>query len=373
MDLKRNYLNLVIVDALSKYSPRNIYRIAKELGMPESTVRYRVKTMREKGILWLFTNIYHTNIGLKKSVLFAEINPKYWRSIYELMDANGFWAYMIRLHAGKEMIHALYTIPIEHISKLNDFLDELVSIDILRDYRVYHSTCFHRVNVSKSWYDFKDSRWRFSWNTILNDIDQAKTNLPITLRDPKDFPILADETDIMILKSLEQDATISYTELAKELNTTPQNIRYHFRRHIERNFLIEDYEILYLRFPLKESFIVYFILDFTNYTSMAKSANVFENKPFAEVLGKILGKHSMVMATYIPIKEFTKLIDTFNDMVSVGYLKDFEYFLTPAAQSGERQTIPYIRFKDDHWEYPHEEMIQELHRRFKNINRITRN
>ena len=373
IDLKHNSTNLLIVDALAKYSPRNIYKIAKELGLPESTVRYRIKMMREKGILWLFTNIYHTNIGLKKGVVFAEINPKYWNPIYKFIDANGFWAYMIRLHGGREIVHTLYTIPVEHISKLNDFLDEMVNLDILRDYRIYYSTCFHRVNASESWYDFKNDKWNFSWKSILDDIDKVTTSLPITLKDPKNFPILADKTDIMILKSLERDATITYTKLAKELNTTPQNIRYHFKHHIEKNFLIEDYEILFLRFPLDTSFIIYFILDFPNYTSMAKTANVFRNKPFTEILGKVLGKHSMLMGTYIPMKEFRNLISILNDMVSIGYLKNFEYFLTPATEYSRRQTIPYIRFKDDYWEYPHDEMIEELYRRFRSINKMIGN
>ena len=373
MDLKQNPTNLLIIDALGKYTPRNIYKIAKELGMPESTVRYRIRVMRKRGILWLFTNVYHTNIGLKKGVVFAEINPKYWNSIYEFMRANEFWAYMVRLHGGREIIHALYTIPVEHISKLNDFLDEMVELDILRDYKVYHSTCFHRVNASESWYDFKNNEWNFSWENIIHDVERADTLLPITLKDPKGFPILADEIDIKILKSLELDATVTYTELAKNLNTTPQNIRYHFKQHIEKNFLIEGYEILFLRFQLDKSMLIYFILDFPNYTSMAKVANVFRNRPFTEVLGKILGRHSMLMAAYILMKEFINLINTLNNMVSLGYLKNFEYYMTPATEMMKRQTIPYRRFKDDHWEYPHQEMINVLHKRFNRINKILKN
>lgn len=370
LNLKYDYIDLMIVEALAKYSPRNIFKIARELNMPESTVRYRINILRKKGLLRLYTNVYHTNIGLKKAVVFADINPKYWRNVYDFMDANGYWLYMVKLHGNRETIHTLYTIPVEHISKLNDFLDEMVNLDILRDYKVYHSTCFHRVNPTTTWYDLKNETWIFPWENIINEIEEADTKLPITLKDPEKFPIKADETDIMILRYLEQDATISYTQLAEYLGSTPQNIRYHFKQHIEKNFLIEDYEILFMKFPPNESFIVYAILEFPNYTSLAKVANTFRDKPFTEVLGKILEQYKLVMVSYVPMTELIKFINMLNDLVVTGFLKGFEYYLASPMEPSRRQTIPYKMFSNGKWMYPHDEMLRTLHEKLNSLNSL---
>jgi DNA-binding Lrp family transcriptional regulator len=365
------YTDLMIVDALSKYTPRNIFKIARELEMAESTVRYRINMMKRKGLLKLYTNVYHTNIGLKKAVVFSEINPRYYDNIGWFMDVNGFWTYMIGLHGYKEMFHTLYIIPVDEMDKLNDFLDEMVNLDIIRNYKIYYSTCFHKVNPSVTWYDLTKDDWNFGWDTLINDIERAETDLPITLKDPKEFPIKADTTDIMLLRYLEKDATISYTDLAKSMKTTPQNIRYHFKQHIEKNFLIEDYEILLLKYPPETSFIMYMILEFPNYTSLAKLANVFRARAFTEVLGKILDQHKLIAVAHIPMEEMVNLIKVLNKMVAIGYLKDFEYYIAHAKDSGKRQTIPYKMFRGDHWDYPHEDMIRELHRRFDLVNGST--
>ena len=55
--------------------------------------------------------------------------------------------------------------------------------------------------------------------------------LPYTLKNPESFTLKADKTDLLILKEMEKDATITLAEIARKLGTTLQNIRYHYDRH----------------------------------------------------------------------------------------------------------------------------------------------
>jgi len=360
-------LDLLIIEALGKYGPRNISKIARELDLAESTIRYRILNLRKKGLLYMSTGIYHTNIGLKKNLVFADLNPVYYRYAPELFRRIDYWTYMRYVHGEKEGFHVNYIAPYENTIKIKEFIKEMKRLDLIYNYKIYYSTCLYGVKPSTRWYDLTDDRWDFNWSSLPDLIDNAETELPYNLRDPKEYPILADKTDIYILKELEKDPTVTYTELAKSLNTTPQAIYYHFNKHIIRYRLIEGFEIFFRKFEPDESLVMYFIIEFTNYDYFAKSTNVFREMPFAHSLGKIIGKNGLFMAVYIPVREIPNLLKSFNDLAELGIIKKYEYKFSHYKEYGKRQTIAYKLFKDGRWEYKHEEYLSELYELYDKI------
>ena len=367
--LKYDALDLIIVEALGKYGPRNIYKISKYLDIPESTIRHRIGMLQKKKLLALRTNVYHTNIGLKKGIVRVETNPAFANYINDFLMANDYWIFVKNIHGNKEGGYSVYTIPIEHTNKLIDFMEELKDLGVIWNYRLMWSTCFHRVNPTTSWYDLKNERWDFKWNQLIKDIELANTDLPITLKDPPCFPILADEIDLFILKELEKDATISLSDIAKMLNTSVQNVHYHYKAHIIKNFLIEDFSIYFMRFDPYKSVTPVFFIEFPNYKYLAKVANAFRDKPFAEVLGKILESNKLMVSAYLPIEEFFKMLETLNTMAELGFIRDYEYYLMSQVEKGKRQTINYEKFINGKWLYEHDLYIQRIHDRYERIAR----
>ena len=371
-NLKYDALDLMIVEALGKFGPRNVYRIAKYLDLPESTIRYRINVLRSMKLLYLHTNIYHTNIGLKKGVVFLEADPRYSAYIYDFLACNDYWLLIRRTHSYSEGCWALYTIPVNHTDKLRDFFDEIKSLGLVWSYKLYWSTCFHRVNTTTTWFDLSNEKWDFRWEKLLSDVERAGTDLPFTLKDPKDFPILCDEIDLFILKELEKDATISFAEIAKKLGVTTQNVCYHYKQHIIKNSLIEDFQIGFIKFDPKVSVTPIFIIEFPKYEYLAKMANALCDKPFVEILGKILNKNMLLLIAYLPIYEFFNMLNTFNRMAELGYIKRYKYYLRSFMEKGIRQTIPYRNFKDGTWVYDHELYISRLHEAFKDVSKKLR-
>ena len=353
--------DLIIVEALGKLGPRNIYKIAKYLGIPESTIRYKIDSLKKRKLLKLYTNVYHTNLGLKKSVVFAEINPLYNRNIHEFFSIIDYWVYMKRTHGTKDDFYTLYISPVEHIDKVKIFLDEMKKLDIIYDYKTIYSTCFHRVNPTTTWYDLNNNKWNFKWNKLEQDIENASTELPFTLKDPPGYPLLADWYDIMILKEMEKDPTITYTKLAEHIGTAPQNIYYHYKKHIIPKKLIEDFQIGFRKFDAEYSYVIFLILEFSDYTYFAKTANALRNKPFAEVLGKVIDENKLFSVVNIPADQFPNLFEELNDLVEKGYVKNYEYRISHYMEEGKRQTISYKNFIDKRWIYPHESYMQELY------------
>jgi|Deesub1362B_J571_1020462.scaffolds.fasta_scaffold00003_674 DNA-binding Lrp family transcriptional regulator len=360
-------MDLIIVEALGKYGPRNILKIANYLGLAESTLRYRINNMIKRKLLKLHTNVYHTSLGLKKVLIFADIDKMYSTLIEKFMTINDFWAFISRIHGLKEGIHALYTVPIRYVNKLNEYLEALASHNIIRTYEIYYSTCFHRVNPTMTWFDLKINDWRFDWQGLIKEIEISSTYLPYTLRDPADFPILADEMDVFILKELEKNAIVSFREIAKKTGTTPQNIYYHYHHHIVANRLIEDFQIYLRKYDPMCSVLPYFIIDFHDKDIFAKVANSLRNKPFVEVLGKILGRNTLFISANLPLNEFVNMLNTLNEMVALGYINEYRYYLSYPLEGGRRQTIPYKNFVNGSWMYHHDEYMRELEDLYKKV------
>lgn len=366
-NLPYDHVDLTIIEELGKYGPRNISRIAKKLKISESTIRYRIGKLVEKGLLRLSTNVYHTNIGLKKHIVFAPLNPKYHGHIFDLMDSY-YFGYLRIVYDKRPYIFGVHLAPPKISDRLDKFLSEATNLGIIEDYKVLHSTCFHNVNPAAEWFDFKNNCWNFPWHAMLSEIEGAPTDLPPTLKDPREFPILADELDIYILKELEKDPTIPYIKLAKNLNTTPQNVRYHYVNHVIKNNLIENFDVAFFRFPPENSLIVVALLDFPNETYLAKVANVMVDKPFSEVYGKILKQCKLLACLYLPVSEFGNLVRFLNNMVSAGYLRNYEFFFTPAIEPSRTFTIPYEFFKEGDWRFPDiDSVINDLHATFRRI------
>jgi DNA-binding Lrp family transcriptional regulator len=167
------------------------------------------------------------------------------------------------------------------------------------------------------------------------------------------------------LKELEKNPVVSFKEIAKKAGTTPQNIYYHYHQHIISNKLIEDFQVYLRKFELTYSVLPYFVIDFVDHKAFAKTTNVFRNKPFVEVLGKILDSNTLFVSANLPLHEFVNMLNTLNEMIGLGYVKEYRYYISYPFEKGRRQTIPYKNFKDGAWMYYHDDYMTELEDLYK--------
>jgi len=352
--------DLKILETLENYGPRNITKIARILGMPAETLRKRLKRLRSQNFFRTSVNIYHTNLGLKKAVVFAEAIPGYEDLLLECLKQNGFWIFLSRCYGMFEGCVGIYTIPKEHSNEFEQFLDEIKNLGVSENIEIFWSTCFHSVHSRCNWFNEEIGHWSFEWEKWLVEIHNEQINLPYTLVEPKDFPILGDKADILMLKELEKDATIKIVNLAKMLEISPQLARYHFNKHIFRKGLIEDFDVTVFHFGREQSDFHFFIFNFQNYEMFAKFASSLLDKPFVRALGKILGKNSLYAYIYLPRTEFRKFLKVLSNLVKSGVLESYFYVIQDLENS-YRQTIPYEYFDNGLWIYNFKKHIENLH------------
>ncbi len=353
------FTDLRILEGLAEYGPRNVTEVARKLGMHAETLRKKLKRLHSQNFLRLNVNVYHTNIGLKKAVVFAEAISGYEDLLSNCLKQNEFWIAVTRCYGMFEGCVGIYTIPKDHCEEFENFIDEIKKLEVARSIRVFWSTCFHSVYSRCNWFDQKIGTWSFQWNDWINEIESEQTKLPYTLVDPKEFPLLGDKIDVLMLKELEKDATISLVSLANMLKISPQLARYHYQRHLVEKGLIESFQVTAFYFGRATSDFFFFIFEFDNFEKLAKFASSLLDKPFVRALGKILNENALYGYLYLPRAEFRKFLGTLSKLIRNGFMQSYRYVIQDLTKSS-RATIPYQSFKDGMWVYDHDRYINNL-------------
>jgi DNA-binding Lrp family transcriptional regulator len=355
-------LDVRILEGLAEYGPRNMAKVAKELKVPRGTVISRINRMSSSFYLRLLTTIYHTNLGMKKAVVFAKATPGQEDLLFNCLKVNKFYIYMSRCFGVFEGCVGIYVIPVEHTAEFRDFLKEVERLGVTRDMELFWSTCFHTVNRTGNWFDDDKGTWGLLWEKWLDEVSSSESELPYTLKDPESFQLKADKTDLFIVKELEKDATVSLASMARKFGTTLQNARYHYETHVVKHGLIETFQMAILPFERATSDMLFFIFKFSDGEKMGKFARSLLDKPFVIILGKILSENSLVSQIYLPRNEFRNFIDALSKLVRANFLEDYEYvFQDLRSGKWSRETIPYELFKDGSWTYDHSQHLQALH------------
>lgn len=355
--LKFDAVDLKMMENIEVYGPRNIMRLARNLNMHPETLRKRLKRIRSQ--IFLYTNVYCTNLGLKKAVISAQAIPGREQLLFDCLKMNDFWMYVNRCYGANEGCLGIYGIPQDHTREFEDFILELEKLRIAKDAKIFWSTCFQQVHARLNWFSFKDENWVFPWNEWISEIPTETTQLPYTLVDPKDYPVMADETDVFIIKELEKDPTVSLTDLATKFGVSQQLAEYHYRKHVLARGLLESFDVLDFRFDIKASDMFFFFLTFDSWEKLARLASSLLDKPFALGLGKVLGENGLIAHVYLPKLEFRNFVDALSKLINMGLLQSYRYIILDLGKT-QRQTISYEYFKNGEWIYDHNQHIQNL-------------
>lgn len=365
---KLDSLDVRILEGLATYGPRNMSKVARKAGTSTETVRSRIKRMSSLFWLGMSANTYHTNLGLKKAVVFFDAAPEYEDLLIYCLEIKGFCIYLTRCFGTFEGYLGIYITPIGHETELEQFLQEVENLGLVKNIQVFWSTCFHNVNRTSKWFDHQSETWIFPWDEWIEEIQTNGTELPYTLVDPEDFPIKADEIDVFILKELEVDATTSLKTIAEKLGTTLQRVRYHYEKHCVGRGLIEDFQIFILPFDRGLSDMFFFAFKFDDTEKMAKFASSLLDKPFVYIVGKVLGESSIVAQICLPRLEFRKFIESLSKLTRSGLLQSY-YYVIQDIRPGTwfREELHNDLFKGQSWIYDHGKhmkILRELYRAF---------
>jgi len=363
-------IDIRILEALCGYGPRNLSRVAKAVGISRHALEFRIRRMRAnpKFFLRMFTSVYHTKIGLKKAVAFIEAKPGMEQLLFDCLKTNDFWLYICRSYGIGEGCTAIYAVPADHCSDLEEFIYEMKRLGLASRINIYWSTCFQGGRITSTWFDCQKGNWIFDWENWIKEVQTQKTDLPYSLMEPESYTICADEIDVQMLMWLESDATKSIKEIADTLGIDRQRAHYHYKEHLLKRNLIEGYEIFVMRYWDTPYVMVYFIIAFHDYKTFAKFTRSLLDKFFVLTMGKILGENSLIVEVFLPIKEFRNFVDALSKMTQMSLVKSYKYAIQDLRMQC-RQTFSGEYFKNDTWIYDHKKHMEKLQQKVQSTRR----
>lgn len=360
-------LDIKILRAMWEIGPRNLSRVARTVGIHRRTLESRIEHMKfdSKFFLRMHTSVYHTNIGLRKAVVFLEANPGMEQLLFDCLPVNQFWLYVCRSYGMGEGCTAVYAVPIEHCHEFEEFIYELRRLEVARNVHIYWSTCFQGGRITLNWFDNSLGRWVFSWDDWINEVQTQKTDLPYTLVESLSYLNRADEIDIKMLEKLEEDATRSLTEVARGLGISRQLARFHYKEHLLGRNLVEGYEVFVMRYGNSPSVMVYFAITFHTHETFAKFARSLLDKFFVLTMGKNLGENCLIVEVFLPPEEFRRFIEILSTLTRMKLVKGYNYAIQD-LRIRCRQTISPPLFKEDSWVYDHKTFIEAVRQKVSN-------
>jgi DNA-binding Lrp family transcriptional regulator len=360
-------LDVKILRAMWEVGPRNLSKVAETVGIHRRTLESRIEHMKSdsKFFLRIHTSVYHTNIGLRKAVVFVEANPGMEQLLFDCLPVNPFWLYVCRSYGMGEGCTAAYAVPIEHCREFEEFMYELRRLEVARSVHIYWSTCFQGGRITLNWFDNDLGRWVFPWDDWIKEVQAQKTDLPYTLVESPSYLNRADEIDIKMLEKLEGDATRSLTEVARGLGISRQLARFHYKEHLLGRNLIEGYEVFVMRYGNSPSVMAYFTITFHSHETFAKFARSLLDKFFVITMGKNLGENRLIVEVFLPPEEFRRFIEALSAMVRMKLVKDYEYAIQD-LRIRCRQTISPPLFNGNVWVYDHENHMKAMRHKVSN-------
>ena len=347
-----------ILEGLALYGPRNKSKLAVQLGMPLGTLRHRINYLRSHFSMKMLGSIYHTNIGLRKVVSFAESKPGYEDLLYQCLKANDYWLLLSQCIEAPKCL-AIYGIPAGKEREFEEFMSKLQELETVENVKFTWSTCFQNVNTTSIWFDKTSEEWVFPWESWLQEIPAKRGELPYTLKDPNEYAQKADWVDIVILKELEKNSAVKLKDIARKLETSLQRVKYHFENHVIKGKMFEGHQILAEHYRGQPADTYYFRFDFEKYENFVKFASSLLNKPFVRAMGKVYQKNQLYVQIYLPREQLRGFVEALSRLVRTGFLITYEYVIQDLTRM-ERQTISYEYFKDDSWLYDHKKYMEKL-------------
>ena len=354
-------VDVKILQTLREIGPRNLSNVARTAGISREQLEFRIKRMRSDPnfFLRIHTSVYHTNIGLRKAVVFFEAVPGKEQLLFDCLTVNGFWLYICRSYGTEEGCTAIYAVPVEYCNELEEFVHELRRLGVAKSVQVYWSTCFQGGRITSDWFDGEGDKWTFKWADWIEEVKTQKTKLPYTLVESKSYSNLADEIDIKMLEKLEEDATRSMVEVAKSLGISPQLARFHYVEHLVAKTLVEGYEVFVMRYGVSPSMMVFFVISFPDYERFAKFARSLLDKFFVITMGKNLGENALIVEVFLPIEEFRNFVDTLSTMARIGLVRSYKHIIQD-LRIRCRQTISPPLYNGKNWVYDHKKHMELL-------------
>ncbi len=348
-----------ILTELSSCDPRNISLLAREVKRPIETVRYRYNRMARILKLRLTSYIVYSKLGLKRLSVFCFLSPKNVKAVGKALENLDYWTYLARFYGVLNGYYGVYALPADQADFLAKYIATLNQNGLLKDCSVYATSDPHVVAANFRGFDFSHHTWRFEWSKWLAEIDRSTQQTSLGLDDPTDFSVSTDRVCLKVLEKVEDNSATSFVAMANAIGLTPQDIRYHYFRHIMGRGIISGFRPTILPYPRSIANAYTLFLKLHDRRCLVNFAEWLSSSFIAMSYAKVIGEESLIVHTYLPMVEENKMHDFLFQMSETGYLEDY-YYVPMDMGSYKGWSIRPEKFDGETWPLSHEVYLRGL-------------
>ncbi|MDG6919443.1 MAG: winged helix-turn-helix domain-containing protein [Nitrososphaerota archaeon] len=238
--IKRRNLDFLLIETIKQIGVSNYSLLARMTGINPETVRYKVNKQLGKYGLGVQVNLNHAELGMSPGLLVVDAGPS--------KDWPGEASYLF--FEGKVMgapKHVcLFAVPFRFKKKYIDVLAYSKQRHDITDFQVYEADWMRYPSFRPEFYDFDAKRWNVDWRRVdMTQGENGATSLDVNHEAQVDY------FDVRILKSMQQNPTVSLTKIAEEMGANPRTVRYHSNEHVTKRKMVLNSNVRWVR-PILE-------------------------------------------------------------------------------------------------------------------------
>ena len=306
-------LDAEILRLLTK-DPRNISAIARRLGLPAETVRYRVRRLLSNRFIRVFAVPNYAKLGLSLMWLFVE--ARHNEALEVLLDNHPYVSYLSKCYGWVKGYLVNLLAPRSMEEEALRYLEWLKGGGYLKDYVALTTLPMeYPLPDFSKYYDYGEGVWRYSWDPLSRcSRNPVKANVSI----PKEAYL--DEVDIAIIRKLQVNATLSLTELADKLGLNVVSLRYHFINHVLGKGLIK-YAVEYSPYPGVPPAVL--VIRLTDKVQIGNLMEALRGLP--PVIGLAPGYDSSVLLLLLqaPLNSLLELYKALKELMDKGLVEEY--------------------------------------------------
>ncbi|MEM4200822.1 MAG: hypothetical protein QXR91_04645 [Nitrososphaerales archaeon] len=230
----------MLVDLILLYGPSNYSQIARSIGLPEETVRYKINVQLPRRGLKIHAIPNYFRLGLRRKIVELTFNRLTASKASEAFAKSAPELYLT--YIGKDIHSRSFSlfsaVPNTYWSSYLDFLNYFVERQIIEAYSAEDVWWQRYIPFNARLFDFERGEWLFD----LEKIKSSKVEIPVIK--PLDEGLFEqDYLDLVILSELQFNASTPLSKIAANIGENPDNIYYHYTNHIKARELISQYAV----------------------------------------------------------------------------------------------------------------------------------
>ena len=351
--------NIAIFAAMAKVGPRNLPEVSRLTGIPYTTVNHRISQIEanSREISILVPKV--TKLGMIRLVVLVAAKPGLENAVSQALKIPNYWRVVERCE-GAFTHHSIQTVPVKFLKIFKEYISTMHAMNLIRSYRIIETSDSISIFPAFSNYESCSGRWTFHWDEWLSELQTRTPEKKI--EDPKIDEITMDKTDLKIIAYLQLNGRLTFTEIAKKINVSPQIVKYHYDKKLVPSGVVDEFDLDVDPYPVDISTYHEFMLEFTDSVAMNQFFSLADKLFFVDHMSKAARKNTLLVRTRVIQSQVSNLFTFFSEMTNLGLLNSYSAVRLD-MYSREMDTITFDLFDEvEGWQWDVYKNLLELNK-----------